>query len=173
MSAQHNLFRLNIGFIIHQTVGFSRDFIIDTPIVHLPPDLDLQELVGDVRVTRTPPGLLFQVKMAATIVAECVRCLETFNQPLSVDFTELFTFSKESITEPEFIVPEEGIIDLAPLIREEFFLSVPLSPLCNQDCKGFCAICGGNMNMVPCEHNQVQVDPRLDILKSLLEDDLT
>ena len=173
MSAQHNLFRLNIGFIIHQTVGFSRDFKIEALLVKLPPDLDLLDLDGKVRVTRTPQGLLFQVKMAASIVAECVRCLEIFSQPLLVDFTELYAFSMDSATESELLVPEEGIIDLAPLIRDEFFLSVPLSPLCNRDCKGFCAYCGGNLNSDTCEHDEIQVDPRLDILKSLLEDDLT
>ena len=170
MNTQRNLFHLNVGFIIHQTVGFSRYFIIETPFIHLPPDLDFQDLNAKARVTRTPQGLLFQVQMTAYIVAECVRCLETFTQQLESSFTELYAFSSDSATESELFVPEEGIIDLTPIIREEFLLSIPLSPLCNQDCKGFCPVCGGNLNTETCEHDEVQVDPRLEVLKSLLEE---
>ena len=117
MNAQRNFLRLNVGFIIHQTVGFSRDFIIETPFIHLPPDLDLQDLNAKIRVTRTPQGLLFQVKIIANIVAECVRCLKTFIQPLEVSFTELYAFSSDSATESELLVPEEGIIDRETHIR--------------------------------------------------------
>ena len=164
-----NLLRLNVGFIIHQSVGYSRDFPFGIPLVHLEPDLELKDLSGVARVTRTGQGLLVQVKMHATILSECVRCLEDFPQPLDIDFTELYAFTPHSVTESGLILPETGQIDLAPLVREEMLLAVPISPICRPDCKGLCPICGENLNETECHHEDEAVDSRLSVLKSLLE----
>jgi uncharacterized protein len=134
-----NFLRLNVGFIIHQSVGYHRDFSLDIPFIHLPPDLDLDSLSGTVRVTRTGQGLLVQVKMSATTTCE----------------SGLF-------------VPEDGRLNLAPLIREEMLLSIPISPVCMSDCKGLCPICGENLNETTCNHEDEVIDPRLAVLKSLL-----
>ena len=121
MSDSNSLLRLNVGFIVHQTIGFSRDFNFDIPEVSIEPDLHLTNLVGVVRVTRTPQGLLVQVKMQAIVQAECVRCLEIFPQPLEVDFSELYAFNKRSITESGLILPENRYIDLASRIEAMSF----------------------------------------------------
>lgn len=169
MSNSRDFLRLNVGFIIHQTVGYSRDFPIEAESVHLPPDLDLTNLVGTARVTRTAQGLLLQVKLRAFVNTECVRCLTDFSQPLEVDFTELYAFTPNSVTESGLIVPESGKIDLAPLVREEMLLAIPISPLCSADCMGLCPICGENLNEVTCNHQPESSDPRLDALRALLD----
>jgi uncharacterized protein len=164
-------FRLNVGFIVHQTVGFSRDFDFEFPQVHLAPDLNLENFTGIARVTRTPQGLLLQVKMHATTASECVRCLTGYNQDLHIDFTELYAFSRRSVTDSELLLPEDGHLDLEPLVREYMLLEVPIGPLCSADCKGLCAICGESINDNPHEHGQETGDPRLSVLKSLLDQD--
>ena len=58
MYISHDVLRLNVGFIIHQTVGYSRDFPFEIPALRLPPDLDLNDFTGVVRVTRTAQGLV-------------------------------------------------------------------------------------------------------------------
>ncbi len=169
VSETQNPFRLNVGFIIHQSVGYFRDFEYDFPHLRLSPDLDLLDITGSVRVTRTGQGLLIQVKMQAAVEAECVRCLSTFQQPLEIDFTELYAFTPDSVTESGLLVPETGKIDLTPLVRDEFLLAVPISPICKDDCLGLCPVCGENRNISHCEHDEEPVDPRLSGLKSLLE----
>jgi uncharacterized protein len=169
VSNLHDFFRLNVGFIIHETIGYSRDFPFETAVVHLPPELELTDLDGVVRVTRTAQGLLVQVKMAAKTAAECVRCLEDFNQPLEIDFTELYAFTPSSVTESGLLVPENGKIDLEPLVREEMLLAVPISPVCRPGCRGLCPVCGENLNQVHCQHEQEEIDIRLEALKALLE----
>jgi uncharacterized protein len=169
VSNLHDFFRLNVGFIIHETIGYSRDFPFEAADVQLPPDLQLTDLVGDVRVTRTAQGLLVQVKMAARTPTQCVRCLEDFNQPLQIGFTELYAFTPNSLTESGLLVPESGKIDLAPLIREEMLLAVPISPVCRSDCQGLCPVCGENLNSVHCNHEPEEFDPRLEVLKQLRE----
>jgi uncharacterized protein len=161
--------RLNVGFVVHQTIGSSRDFQVETDKIHLYPDLDLADLSGTARVTRTPQGLLVQVKMHATVLSECVRCLNAFQQPLEIEFTELYAFSLRSVTDSGLLLPEDGHIDLTPLVREYMLLEMPISPLCKPDCKGLCPVCGENLNESNCDHETDGGDPRLSILKSLLD----
>ena len=164
-----NSFRLNVGFLINKPVSYSRDFPFELQYTHLPPDLDLYKVSGSAKITRTAQGLLVLVKLQASVSAECVRCLKPFHQPLNIEFTELYAFSKKSATDAEFVLPEDAQINLEPLTREYMLLDVPISPLCQPDCKGLCPICGDNLNETTCDHKNEVIDPRLAALKSLIE----
>lgn len=155
--------------MIHQGIGYSRDFPFDIPRIRLEPDLELANLAGIARFTRTPQGLFGQIKMHATIQGECSRCLTPCPQPLDIDFAELYAFSQRSVTQSELVLPEDGKIDLAPLVREYMLLEVPLTTLCKSDCKGLCPTCGVNRNEKECDHGAEDSDPRLSVLKSLLD----
>jgi len=159
--------RLNVGFIVTQTIGFSRSFDFDYPQIQLPPDLILRDLKGSAEVVRTPQGLLVKVKMNAKITAECVRCLSDFDQSLDVDCSELYASNRKNVTESGLLLPEDGKIDLAPLLREFMFLEVPIQPLCRPDCKGLCPECGENLNDNICNHPTTNGDSRFDVLKAL------
>jgi uncharacterized protein len=159
MYISHDVLRLNVGFIIHQTVGYSRDFPFEIPAIRLPPDLYLSDLIGVVRVTRTSQGLLVQAKLQASIAAECVRCLSEFQQLLEVEFSDLYAFTQASVTESGLILPENGKIDLAPIVRDEMLLAVPIKPLCRPNCKGLCPICGENQNETTCHHGDESTEP--------------
>lgn len=152
VSDSNNPFLLNVGFIVHQTVGYVRDFPFDFPSIFLPPDMKLQNLSGCVRVNRTAQGLLVQVGLEAETGAECVRCLTEFQQPLTTDYTDLYAFTSNSVAESGLILPDNGKIDLAPSLRDEMLLAVPINPVCKPDCRGLCPICGENWNDSTCEH---------------------
>lgn len=169
MSDPHSPLRLNVGFVVAQSAGFSRDFPFDLPQINIPPDLHLSGLSGSVRATRTPQGILLQVDLQIQIGLECVRCLTDFLQSLNINFTELYAFSQRYVTDSGLLMPETGFIDLAPVLREYILLEIPISPLCRQDCKGLCPICGNNLNESTCNHEDESVDPRLASLKKLLD----
>ena len=156
MADFRNPLLLNVGFIIHETIGYSRDFPFDFDSISIPPDTKLSQLSGLVRVTRTAQGLLVQVKMQAYLPAECVRCLTEFAQLLQIDFTDLYAFTPNSVTESGLILPETGKIDLAPIVRDEMLLAIPISPLCQLDCKGLCPVCGENLNDISGVHEHVE-----------------
>ena len=164
-----NPFRLNVGFFINQPVGYSRDINFDIPHYHLQPDLNLNNISGSAQITRTAQGLLIVTDLSATVLAECVRCLTAIQQSLNMDFTELYAFSRKSVADPEFILPEDAHINLEPLIREYMLLEIPISPLCKTECKGLCSTCGENLNETVCEHNSEAIDPRMAVLKSLIK----
>jgi len=154
--------RLNVGFIVHQTVGYSRDFPLEIPSIRISSDLDLVDLQGVARVTRTTQSLLVQVRMSAFIWIECVRCLNQFPQLLEIGFTDLYAFSPDSITESGLILPESEKIDLEPVVREEMLLAIPINPICSTNCKGLCPICGNDLNQSVCVHDDVNLNPPLD-----------
>jgi uncharacterized protein len=60
-------------------------------------------------------------------------------------------------------------IDLNELLREQFYLALPMKPLCFVGCKGICPQCGTNRNTAPCDCSPQWEDPRMAGLKTLLK----
>ncbi len=165
-----DLLRLNVGFIAHQPVGYSREFVFEYPQLQFAPDLALSDFTLTAEFSRNYQGLLAQLDVQATTELECVRCLTPIQQRLEASFTELYAFSARTVTDSGLILPENGQIDLGPLVREYLILEIPIGPVCQPDCKGLCPVCGENRNTDDCEHDLDEIDPRLANLKSLLND---
>jgi uncharacterized protein len=160
--------RLNIGFLISATIGTSRDFDFDYEKMRLGEDLTVHNFIGTARFSRTPQGLLLQGEFKAETDLECVRCLDIFVQSLSWTVTDLYGFDRRNITESGLLVPENGQIDLEPLLREYALLEFPISPVCKPDCKGLCPVCGENLNKNDCGHH-LEPDSQFAALKDLLK----
>ena len=59
-------------------------------------------------------------------------------------------------------------IDLDPVLREQVLLALPVSVVCQEDCKGLCSTCGQDLNQTDCGHGKVKVvDVRLAKLKDI------
>jgi uncharacterized protein len=58
-------------------------------------------------------------------------------------------------------------VDLEPLFREQIILAVPFAPLCREDCKGLCPVCGTDLNTAECGCDRTPIDPRWSALKNL------
>ena len=161
-------FRINVGFIIHEEVGYVHEFPFELEKINLD-DLELQNFVGKADIGRTPQGLVVQGNFEADTKLECVRCLKEFIEPLDWEFTELYAFTQKSLSESELLVPEDAQLDLAPLIREYALLEIPIKPLHDPQCKGLCIECGQDLNLKDCGHNQDTDDSPFATLKDLLE----
>ena len=148
--------RLNVGFIVIQSIGYSRDFHFEFPQIQLQ-DLKLEHFAGLARISRTPQGLLVQCKFQGVVDEQCVRCLIDFHQLLEIDFSDLYAFSSRSVSESGLMVPEDNNIDLEPLVYEYMLIAIPISPVCKPDCKGLCAECGEDLNQNSCEHQKIQI----------------
>jgi len=143
---------INVGFFNNLPIGSYRDIHFDNPQLHLPPDLDVNDFSGHVHISRTPQGLLFEGAFKAFARVECVRCLEPYDQLLEIDFNEVYAYKSHTFTESNLYVPEDGNVDLSPVIREYLMLENPIKPLCRPDCQGLCIVCGENLNTSTCEH---------------------
>ncbi len=166
--------RINVGFLLKEGAGYVRDieFREHGPI---PTDeIALLELEGVLRFTRTPQGVLVQGQLSAIREIECVRCLAPLGLPFEMDFSDLFRPAGTSSEVDEInhrVISEGDDIDLAPIMREEAILAEPMHAVCGEDCKGLCATCGKNLNEGPCDCEQDDIDPRMAVLRTLLEDE--
>jgi len=160
-------FRINVGFIIHEEVGYSHEIPFELNKVRLE-DLELQNFEGFVNIGRTPQGLVVLGKFSGSTKLECARCLNEFTHPLKWEITELYAFKKKSVSESGLLLPDDAHIDLAPLLREYALLEVPINPLHKPDCKGLCIECGEDLNIRDCGHRQEEDDSPFADLKKLL-----
>ena len=159
--------RLNVGFLISAPIGTYRAFDFEYETIHLGEELALGRFIGTSRFSRTPQGLVLQGDFQAETQLECVRCLDPLMQTLKWSLTELYAFDQRNMTESGLLVPEDGQIDLEPLLREYAWLEFPISPLCRPDCKGLCPVCGENLNKADCGHSLESVSS-FAALKDLL-----
>jgi uncharacterized protein len=58
-------------------------------------------------------------------------------------------------------------IDLGQLMKEQFYLALPMKPLCRDECRGLCALCGANLNRGTCGCVAAWEDPRFAALRAL------
>ena len=161
MSKKNNPLRLNIGFIINESVGYSRAFDFDLPQIDLEKERTASNLKGTIRFDRTQRGILVTGTFTSGTENQCVRCLDDYTQTLQTEFTELYAFDDRTTTDSDLIVPEDGFIDLTPIVREYLLLDFPIKPLCKPDCAGLCPVCGKNHNQETCDCDTSSIDPRL------------
>ena len=161
-------FRLNVGFIVHQEVGYKHEFPFEFEQIQISDDLDLRHFEGVVTIGRTPQGLIVQADFSAETTLECVRCLNEFEYSLDWNLTELYAFSKKSVSASDLILSDNAHIELQPLIREYALLEIPIKPVCKPTCKGLCAVCGEDLNKTDCGHKDIAEESPFSALKDLL-----
>ena len=160
-------FRINVGFIVHEEIGYNHEFPFEVR-KSLIDDLELRNVEGLVQIGRTQQGLVVQGNFSGDTTLECVRCLKDFSDHLTWEFTELYAFNNKSVSESGLMLSEDAHIDLAPILREYALLEVPIKPLHDPDCKGLCIECGQDLNEKDCGHNQQEDDSPFSVLKKLL-----
>jgi uncharacterized protein len=114
--------------------------------------------------------------LAATLETPCSRCLEPFTFPVKTSFDLLFLPHADAPAKGETEVNDDDVgvsfyrddeINLGDVMREQFYLAMPMKPLCQADCQGLCPVCGNNRNLAPCDCTSDWIDPRLEALKNL------
>ena len=152
-----------VGDVTAEELGLTEeDAVVRGPLAV---SLDLTNVEGLVAVTGVLEG---------TIVRECVRCLKEYEDPLAFSVRAAFipepkpaprhpkrvdprkaraeVVEAEQEEEPDDQYHYQGNqLELAPMLREHVILSVPMQPLCSDDCLGLCARCGKNLNEGPCQ----------------------
>ena len=104
-----------------------------------------------------------------TLHVLCDRCLAPLELP--VDRTVSHTVVREVNGEDDetFLVAENGCVELEELATNDILPELPQRYLCREDCRGLCPTCGKNLNEGPCGCREDSGDPRMDVLRRLLE----
>ena len=134
------------------------------------------ELTGDIQ--KDSKKVRLTGRLRATLECDCGRCLEPFDVPVDTTFDLLFLPASLNTGTGEQEVADDDLgvsyyaddaIDLRQVIREQFYLALPMKPLCREDCQGLCPVCGINRNREACSCDTAWVDPRFEALRKLKE----
>ena len=104
----------------------------------------------------------------------CARCCTEFQRELSfpMDYKLAMNLSDNDSneSEEEFLLLEDGCLDLDEVVRTQLLTEMPYRFLCKEDCKGLCPVCGRNRNEQECTCSQNERDPRWDALARFFEE---
>ena len=136
------------------------------------------------RITKDAQKVRLVGRLRTTLEVDCSRCVEPFRVPVDAEIDQMLLPEGAEIVgasdddEDDGQQADAGVsfykddtIDLGELMRDEFYLALPMKPLCKDDCKGLCPTCGTNWNRETCTCKVEWTDPRLAALKSLLKHD--
>ncbi|MGW0227536.1 YceD family protein [Actinopolymorpha singaporensis] len=123
------------------------------------------------RLESVMEGVLASGTARVMLTGECVRCLEPLEQPLDVDFQELYAFPESEIEDDEASRLEGDLLDLEPVVRDAVVLALPYQPVCSDDCPGLCPQCGARLADDPDHQHEAAIDPRWAALATIVPDE--
>ena len=159
----------NFGFLLAGNAGENTIVELDYPSVKLD-ELYLQPLTGKFRASRTARGIYMKGTLRSIMDVECARCNNMFKAAVTMHLDDHY-YLRDVAPPGEFIIGEDGILNLGPLVRELAITDVPIQPICKAACAGLCIECGINLNESTCDCEVDDIDPRFAVLKQLLEEE--
>lgn len=99
----------------------------------------------------------------------CDRCTKQIDRHYAYTFAHDLVLTLEDEEDDSYIQVRDDKLDLDELIRADILLELPSKYLCAEDCKGLCPVCGKNLNEGPCGCVLHQIDPRMEVLKKLID----
>lgn len=152
--------QFNVSQLLKAGIGSSRSYELSEDGPLLLDDTEASNIHGNVKFILTNFGIMATVDADASLHLNCARCLEDFVTNASVDFTEEYRPSIDIATglppdsaphsDMVFEIPSDHTIDLTEALRQHLLLAVDLIPICSDDCRGLCPICGSNLNTTSC-----------------------
>lgn len=101
----------------------------------------------------------------------CGRCLDLFDMPVQTEINEVYYNESQYDGDPgeEWVSFRGDKLDITPEVAKAVISSLPMKLLCREDCRGLCQRCGTNLNNGSCGCSEDDIDPRMEVLKKLLE----
>jgi uncharacterized protein len=168
------MMQINVSGLLKSSLGSKIDYEVSDVVNISGADSLVQ---GEVWLTRTDCGILVKARLNTEVKVTCSRCLGVFGCPVPVNFEEEYfpvidVASGSSLTLPDepgcFTIDEHHILDLTEAVRQYALLTIPMKPLCRQDCAGLCPTCGRNLNQGGCDCPPQGLEPRWSKLGNLL-----
>jgi uncharacterized protein len=103
------------------------------------------------------------------VTLRCSRCLSPFKWPVSGDIHALYGAEAKDDYNGEVAIRDfcGDVIDISELLMGEISFSLPMQPLCREDCRGLCPVCGVDLNLEKCSCEKETMDPRWEKLANL------
>jgi uncharacterized protein len=157
--------KIDIFDLIHGHAEFLNiDGFLDGDVIRVDDVQPLSPIHVKGMMTRAEDELLLNLTATVTIEQACSRCTRFFQAELVVTFKDDVALTQELKNKSE-------PLDITELIRDNILVQLPMKPLCSEDCKGLCPVCGSDRNEIDCTCESEQLDPRLSVLSNLLNED--
>jgi uncharacterized protein len=113
---------------------------------------------------------------------QCVRCLKEYDDALWLSVAEEYHRDTDVKNRPAGREPSERSgddadddgyaytgeeIELGEMLREHILLAAPMQPLCREECRGLCPVCGQDLNVRRCDCREEQIQSPFAVLKKL------
>lgn len=114
----------------------------------------------------TGQGNALRLRFKTLLEGPCMRCLESADASIEVDAREV---DQPAAGDEDLRFPyiEDGELDLLAWVRDALALELPVQIVCDEECRGLCAICGTNLNAEPGHEHEREPDPRWAKLSEL------
>lgn len=109
------------------------------------------------------------ITVSAVFKTVCSRCLKEFSLPFETNSKKLVRRDQTEDFEDVIYADSSLAVDIVEEIRTLIYFEFPAKPLCSEDCKGLCPVCGCDLNTDCCSCDIRTVDPRLAVLKKLID----
>jgi len=133
---------------------------------------------GHLLFRRRGQDVFVQGEVRTTLRFVCSRCLEGFPYQVETTLSQLLRPKGNDPIEAKEVrlAPDDLDCDaydgeellLDGIVEEQLLLSLPMRPLCDEDCKGLCPGCGGNRNRGECECPEDSPKTPFDCLKGFV-----
>lgn len=110
-----------------------------------------------------------EMHIQANFQVACSRCLKQFEYPFDVTVKKIVCDKDEGGYDDVIYVDGGYFFDLSEEVRTQIYFEFPMKPLCDSDCKGLCPVCGCDLNTQTCSCDIRTTDPRLAVLKKLID----
>lgn len=121
-------------------------------------------------VTTDSGKMELDVNLKTEVQQVCSRCLDEFREELNVSLDEVWAKKVSDDDMDTLLLSEGDTVDLTDLLTKSIISSLPIQPICKEDCQGLCQNCGANLNRETCDCDKEQVDERFAALKDLFKE---
>jgi uncharacterized protein len=166
---------INVAQLLKSPIGAVREYEVEGDI-DIAGDGTSCMVTGKVSLTRTDSGILARGRLVTEVGLTCSRCLGPLRCPLNINIEEEYYPTIDIVTGAKLATPEDGehftiderhIQDLTEAVRQAAVVSIPMKPLCKDDCAGLCPVCGHNLNQGACGCPPREEDTCWAVLKKL------
>jgi uncharacterized protein len=133
-------------------------------------------VLGWLRIEFMGDRLCMVGEIHAVLELFCARCLSPYPFNVDVEFMDenlplrLLEKSEEELCCEKLDVAFVGdVIDVWDVCLEKIYLSLPMKPLCSDECMGLCPHCGIDLNHDRCDCAEERHDSPLEMLRDFKE----
>lgn len=114
--------------------------------------------------------VILKANVAFDFSYPCDRCTVNTLKSFKYSFEHILSSDEESTEDDsDYISVPDYLLELDRVIKDDILLELPSKILCSPSCKGLCPLCGKNLNEETCNCSVQKIDPRLEALRTLLE----